>query len=522
MSQSHVPPSLNPKKRSASHDLSKQERCKKRHKPIMLKLNRKKYRTPTWKIDWKTDDVQCENIDYHLLPRPFHVSYAHKEDQIRKWLDDKKGKDEKKQEQSQINIQGPNFRLKHLPPQFKLLQEKGYQVIPGIIDSKLCQQTVKSIHQWFQDIGSNHIKGVPGAHRQVSWGISWADFILNIRTHPHVIDVFSKIWNVPPEHLLASYEVISYMPTECKRPGVKRDQWLHFNNGGIKEPSMEKKNQIVSKFGEHNVRGFVTLVPMKGTFTVFEGSHKEELQLNFFHQFKRCLTAKHHTVLLNAEEKKWLLAQPGISLVSVDAPAGSLILWFSNMAQCTYPGDQIANIYTCFEPFGHYPLVNGKFSNNTLSLIKKKWKAMIYLRSTSFSPTNILLEEEQPSGSGPRKVWGLPNIPENKTRIKEKEKEYRNQTINNVNQIIQFISEQDITDSVHNPDNEETFEWATQELQGLGQIIDVPGRLYLPGPPKTSIKNALTRQVLGVNFFQWVKQQYPKKFDDMEIPSWIL
>jgi 5'-3' exonuclease len=95
------------------------------------------------------------------------------------------------------------------------------------------------------------------AHLQSVW---------DIRQHENIGNIFSKIWNVPKEELLTSFDGISINlpPEKTKRGWFLGNDWMH-------------TDQASNKKGLQSIQGFVNLYPVNegdATLTILEKSHK--------------------------------------------------------------------------------------------------------------------------------------------------------------------------------------------------------------------------------------------------------
>ena len=145
------------------------------------------------------------------------------------------------------------------------------------------------------------------AHLQTVW---------DIRQNEKVGEIFSKIWNVPKEDLLSSFDGISInLPPEKTRKGwFLGNDWMH-------------TDQASNKKGLHAIQGFINLYnvnPGDATLTILEKSN------NYHEEFFNHINIHDNNdwVKLNAEQKQWFINK-GCNQFCVAAPAGSLVLWDS-------------------------------------------------------------------------------------------------------------------------------------------------------------------------------------------------
>jgi hypothetical protein len=145
------------------------------------------------------------------------------------------------------------------------------------------------------------------AHLQSVW---------DIRQHENIGNIFSKIWNVPKEELLTSFDGISINlpPEKTKRGWFLGNDWMH-------------TDQSSNKKGLQSIQGFVNLYPVNqgdATLTILEKSHKYHEE--FFNHIN--IHDNNDWFKLNTEQKQWFINK-GCNQFCVIAPIGSLVLWDS-------------------------------------------------------------------------------------------------------------------------------------------------------------------------------------------------
>lgn len=109
--------------------------------------------------------------------------------------------------------------LPHLTQEFQSLDENGFMVIPHVISSDECDRARQGINQWFESIGvrSTHPEdwspqNLPHHNYFMfqNFSVPFIQAVMDIRQHPAVHAVFSKIWG--DAHLWSSLDAICVQP----------------------------------------------------------------------------------------------------------------------------------------------------------------------------------------------------------------------------------------------------------------------------------------------------------------------
>eukprot|EP00300_Choanocystis_sp_HF-7_P008431 c15901_g1_i2.p1 GENE.c15901_g1_i2~~c15901_g1_i2.p1 ORF type:complete len:344 (+),score=59.61 c15901_g1_i2:59-1090(+) len=154
------------------------------------------------------------------------------------------------------------------------------------------------------------------------WGIGHHQFAWSVRQHPNVAQVFSTIWDTPPEQLLTSFDAVSValppeaQPTQTGFFTSRTRYWMH-------------TDQNWKKKGLQCVQGLVNLFPVRpgdSTLRVFEGSHL--LHEPFFESHPAACerTGNLDWYKLTDDDLPYFDACPPRRLWG---PAGSMFLWDS-------------------------------------------------------------------------------------------------------------------------------------------------------------------------------------------------
>jgi ectoine hydroxylase-related dioxygenase (phytanoyl-CoA dioxygenase family) len=210
------------------------------------------------------------------------------------------------------------------------------------------------------------------------YGIGHAEFVWALRQNPAILDIFSRLWKVPAEELLVSFDGVSiHMPPETTKRGWFNNTWYH-------------TDQRFTDSSFQCVQSWVTARPVNdgdATLTVLVGSnnHHAEFARKFGHG------------KLTQDEMDWFIKEKKCEPVSISCPAGSLVLWDSrtmHAGQEAVKGRADPNFrmitYLCYTPR----------SRALPRDIKKKQEAFDNMRMTSHWPHKPLLFGKSPRTYG--------------------------------------------------------------------------------------------------------------------------
>jgi len=268
------------------------------------------------------------------------------------------------------------------------LQEYGVAIVPNIINSTECEEMKNGMWDYLEHITSDfplpinrnnkeswkQIKNLYPKHSMLiqQWSIGHAQFIWTLREKPKIVEIFSKIWNVPSIELLTSFDGASFhMPPEITGFGWFRGKsWLHTDQSYL-------RNNLEC------IQGWVTAYdvnPGDATLTFLEGSHKyhNEFKLHFNNQSK-----EDWQMLQTDEQYKFYTQDKNCRQKYIQCPAGSIVLWDSRTIHSgieahkerKYPNQRCV-AYICMTPRS---LANQK-------ILDKKKKAFVELRTTNHYP----------------------------------------------------------------------------------------------------------------------------------------
>lgn len=219
------------------------------------------------------------------------------------------------------------------------------------------------------------------------WKIGHWQSIWDIRQNPKVCDVFSKIWDVPKEELLVSFDGASFhIPPEIMNRGHFRGKtWFHTDQ----RYSFNDLDCIQSWVTGYDVnKGDATLA-------FLEGSHKYHGE--FAERFHKEKENKNWYKLENQDQHDFYMKEKGCEACLIQCPAGSMVLWDSRTIHCgqepskTRDTPQFRNVaYICMTPRSRCSRAN----------IEKKKKAFNEMRMTSHWPHKPTLFGKVPQTYG--------------------------------------------------------------------------------------------------------------------------
>lgn len=290
-----------------------------------------------------------------------------------------------------------------------VLNKYGVAIIPNVLDAQECEQMKQGAWDYLETVTANlslpikktnpqswkSFKQLYPKHSMLvqHWSVGHAQFLWDIRTNPKVIAPFERIWGVPKEDLLVSFDGASFhFPPETTGFGFAKEDgksWIHCDQSFLRN-------------GNECVQGWINAYDTNegdATLTILEGSN------NFHAEFAKTFKPDRADdwFILTQEQIDWYIKTKGCVKINIKCPAGSLVLWDSRTIHCgkePEPNRPKPNFrcvgYVCYTP-------RSKASNNS---IYKKIEAWINLRTTSHWPHKPKLFPEYPN------TWGkqIPNI----------------------------------------------------------------------------------------------------------------
>ena len=275
------------------------------------------------------------------------------------------------------------------------------EIVPDILTPTECDQVVSGIwdsfehitQKWEEPIDRNSQKSWKGFAKLMPshgmlyqhWGLGHSQAVWNVRQHPNILKVFSKLWDCKPKDLIVSFDGLSFMPPpEITGRGWYRDRdWFH-------------TDQSFKKKGLNTIQGFVTLEDVSdddATFYYLENSEQ------FHEEFGKTFgitSSDDWFQLKDPAHKQWYIDK-GCVPKRVSCPKGSLVLWDSRLIHCgigpkktrTVPNTR-AIIYVCYKPR----------STCSERVLTKRLKAFEELRMTTHDPCRSKLFGKTPQTYG--------------------------------------------------------------------------------------------------------------------------
>lgn len=213
-------------------------------------------------------------------------------------------------------------------PQWHIdLQEKGYAIIPGVLDPEECAILENGFWNFWKRLSGGRLqRDKPKTWRRMfdffplhgmlcqHFSIGHMQEIWNVRSHERVKKVFETIWGT--DDLVTSFDgAATCLAPEVTREGWHRKDWLHLD-------------QAPSRNDLECVQAWVTaedVGPGDATLTVLEGSH--ELHAKFSKHFGM-EHYKSDWLKLKTDQEAWYRAQ-GCTQIAVECPKGSMVVWDS-------------------------------------------------------------------------------------------------------------------------------------------------------------------------------------------------
>jgi hypothetical protein len=288
------------------------------------------------------------------------------------------------------------------------LEQYGVAIIPNILNVQECENMKLGMWNYLETITGNLPIPISRANPQTwktfkelypkhsmliqHWSIGHAQFIWDVRTNPKAIAPFEKIWNVPKEDLLVSFDAASFhFPPETTKFGWENPNkiWLHTDQSYL-------RNEFEC------VQSWVNAYDTNGgdaSLTILEGSHR--FHGDFRNHFEQA--NKDDWYILNEAELLWYTNTKGCVKRSIRCPAGSMVLWDS---RTIHSGKQPEKTraqpnYRCVVYLSYSPRIKA-----TGKSIEKKILAWENLRTTSHWAHKPKLFPKLPRTYG----MGLPDI----------------------------------------------------------------------------------------------------------------
>lgn len=202
--------------------------------------------------------------------------------------------------------------------------------------------------------------------------------IWDLRQHPKIYQVFEKIWNVPVNDLLVSFDGFSiHLPPEKTNRGWYESNWFH-------------TDQSSKKVGKHCIQGLINLYPVNdgdATLSILEKSHN--YHESFFLENKIVNTSDWYELKEN-DLDYFKDCEP----YAIKADVGSMFLWDSR----TFHQGIESNFNRQNENFrmAIYITMMPRLSINNPNTLIKKQKACKNLRITSHWANQVFIFPKKP------------------------------------------------------------------------------------------------------------------------------
>lgn len=277
----------------------------------------------------------------------------------------------------------------------------GYLIVENVLTEKECEQYIKEMWDWLEGLESGIDRNDPSSWTSENWpqnsrgiiscyNVGHAPFLWRLRQNPHVLEIFSKLWNVKgAEDLLVSFDGCCIQrPT--KRP---TQNWLH-----IDQTLPEYKGKRVC------IQGHVTMTDIGGdsgvsSLCVLEGSHKYHAEfidwMKENHSSEAQPDNNYNWFKLPDYAIDWYKNVKGCREVLLPIPKGSLTLWDSRLVHCTgnnnKPNKGFRYVcYLCYIP----RKLNGEEPSS--KMLDRKKKAFREKRTTNHWPLKFKLNGKNP------------------------------------------------------------------------------------------------------------------------------
>lgn len=299
----------------------------------------------------------------------------------------------------------------------RILQTFGVCVIPNVLNSELCYDTINGMIGSFEELTRNttvpFIYNDPSTWHTLSqllphhnmlyqhFGLGQRPYIWrNIRTNPEIIKCFKSIWGT--DKLICSMDGIAFhLPSEISHLphyATDKNEWFHFD-----------QKLINSQF--QTIQGLVNALDTNegdACLTVLARSHL------FFEQYAQLKIGEFCNITPNVTEdaikkqfdsdfvkidNKQFFINQGCFELQVTCPAGSLVLWDSRCAHYGKQPDQIRRnpnvrcvVYVCMVPAEFFE--QNKFTRKTM--VKKSLDIVATNRQTNHYPQKRKMFSEFP------------------------------------------------------------------------------------------------------------------------------
>lgn len=251
------------------------------------------------------------------------------------------------------------------------LEEKGYVVIPNILNDNEIIEYIDEFNKWM-----NSIDNLDEIHSLVDFHgifkhhqVGHQRFAWLLRTNPKILNVFKSLWNT--DELVVSFDGCCYYSSDYYDDPR---YWIHSDQSPLKK-------------GLQCIQSFVSLTSNRErTFIVYEGSHK--LHEDYTKTYNLDNPSDWNPI------KKEYADSINFCKKTLEVETGSMVLWDSrtfHQNTCGYPSCNEERLvqYLCYLPKNH-PL-------NDEDMHQKRIQCFNDLRTTNHYPYPITCVPEQPN-----------------------------------------------------------------------------------------------------------------------------
>jgi hypothetical protein len=248
-----------------------------------------------------------------------------------------------------------------IDPLLQKLNEDGYAVVPSILSDEKIEEVHQAFWTWMGGFPGGIRRDDPSTWTAKNWppstrgliqhyGIGHAKFVWELRELLSIRKVFATLHGLDESeeteektNLGVSFDGACLSKAETKKVKREKDSWAHSDQGPNTPGNM--------------IQGVMTLTragPGRGGLVCYKGSHK--LHARFFKRFPEMAlkVGNNDWVKLEPTHREWYFRH-GCVETQIEAPPGSLLLWFSTCIHWAarpekdYPIPRAA-VYLCYQP----------------------------------------------------------------------------------------------------------------------------------------------------------------------------
>ena len=254
----------------------------------------------------------------------------------------------------------------------KLLQEKGYVIIPNVYDKNEVENYWKEFDKWRTNVadleylhniidGNGIFKHHQVGHQRFAW---------EARTNPKILAIFKKLWNT--DELVTSFDGCCFYPSYYKNNVI---YWTHSDQSSMKK-------------GLNCYQSFLSLTDnCERTFIVYEGTHN-------YHQHYFETMGIEEPRDWNIIDKDYLMNNHLGKQKFLNVKAGDLVIWDSRTFHQNTCGSINCNEERLIQYLCYLPKHNEK---NDDKQQKQRRKFFEKKRTTSHWPYPMNVVPEQPN-----------------------------------------------------------------------------------------------------------------------------